>query len=95
MPVDEPGEGSEEAAAGDDENSGAGGDPDDDGSGASADFLFEPSVEMMVNDFDDEQTLEEEERLAAAESEDPNAELSSLQRVRAGGGGRTSNPDVH
>lgn len=36
---------------------------------------------MMVNDFDDEQTLEEEEALAAGEAEDPNAELSSLQRV--------------
>lgn len=32
------------------------------------DQLFEPSVDMMVNDFDDEQTLEEEENLAR----DPN-----------------------
>lgn len=47
----------------------------------SKDSLFEPTVDMMVNDFDDERTLEEEEALAAAESEDPNAELSSLQRV--------------
>lgn len=35
---------------------------------------------MMVNDFDDEQTLEEEERLAAKEMIDPNAELNDLQR---------------
>lgn len=35
---------------------------------------------MMVNDFDDEQTLEEEESLAAKEMIDPNAELSDLQR---------------
>lgn len=34
---------------------------------------------MMVNDFDDEQTLEEEENLAAKEQGDPTAELSSLQ----------------
>lgn len=44
------------------------------------DTLFEPSVEMMVNDFDDERTLEEEEALAAYEAEDPNAELSDLQK---------------
>ncbi|XP_065165683.1 mesoderm induction early response protein 1 isoform X1 [Atheta coriaria] len=44
------------------------------------DKLFDPSVEMLVNDFDDERTLEEEEALAAGESEDPNAELSSLQK---------------
>lgn len=35
---------------------------------------------MMVNDFDDEFTLEEEERLAAKEMVDPNAELNDLQR---------------
>lgn len=28
------------------------------------DKLFEPTVDMMVNDFDDEQTMEEEEKLA-------------------------------
>ncbi|XP_068916407.1 mesoderm induction early response protein 1-like isoform X4 [Tenebrio molitor] len=44
------------------------------------DKLFDPSVDMLVNDFDDERTLEEEEALAAGESEDPNAELSSLQK---------------
>lgn len=35
---------------------------------------------MMVNDFDDERTLEEEEALAAREAEDPAAELSTLQK---------------
>lgn len=45
------------------------------------DSLFEPSLEMMVNDFDDERTLEEEEALAATETDDPNAELDNLQRV--------------
>lgn len=54
--------------------------------GTAADSLFEPSVEMMVNDFDDERTLEEEEALAATEAEDPSAELSNLQRVFLGGG---------
>lgn len=48
----------------------------------NGDSLFEPSVEMMVNDFDDERTLEEEEALAATEAEDPSTELSNLQRVR-------------
>lgn len=42
--------------------------------------LFEPTVDMMVNDFDDERTLEEEEALAAGEQQDPKAELSSLQQ---------------
>ncbi|XP_019873452.1 mesoderm induction early response protein 1 isoform X2 [Aethina tumida] len=44
------------------------------------DKLFDPSIDMLVNDFDDERTLEEEEALAAGESDDPNAELSSLQK---------------
>lgn len=34
----------------------------------------------MVNDFDDEQTLEEEEMIAENDGQDPNAELSDLQR---------------
>lgn len=46
------------------------------------DKLFDPSIDMMVNDFDDERTLEEEEALAAKEAEDPNDELCSLQKVR-------------
>lgn len=50
-------------------------------SNMNKDKLFDPSVDMMVNDFDDERTLEEEEALAAKESEDPEAELCSLQKV--------------
>nr|XP_026483636.1 mesoderm induction early response protein 1 isoform X1 [Vanessa tameamea] len=42
--------------------------------------LFEPTIDMMVNDFDDERTLDEEEALAAGEHQDPKAELNSLQR---------------
>lgn len=45
------------------------------------DKLFEPSLEMMVNDFDDESTLELEEKIASKEDEDPNSELNSLQKV--------------
>lgn len=48
----------------------------------SDDKLFEPSLEMMVNDFDDESTLEQEEKMASTEAQDPNAELNSLQKVR-------------
>jgi hypothetical protein len=44
------------------------------------DDLFEPTVDMLVNDFDEEQTLEEEEALAAKDGHDPGAELSDLQR---------------
>jgi hypothetical protein len=39
---------------------------------------FDPSAEMMVNDFDDERTLDEEEALEG--SEDPQTELSNLQK---------------
>ncbi|XP_072402413.1 mesoderm induction early response protein 1-like isoform X5 [Diabrotica undecimpunctata] len=35
---------------------------------------------MLVNDFDDERTLEEEEAIAAGESQDADAELSTLQK---------------
>lgn len=44
------------------------------------DPIFEPSVEMLVNDFDEENTLDEEEALAATEQIDPGQELSDLQR---------------
>ncbi|XP_055316853.1 mesoderm induction early response protein 1 isoform X2 [Sitodiplosis mosellana] len=47
---------------------------------SSDDKLFEPSLEMMVNDFDDESTLELEEKMASTEAQDPNAELNSLQK---------------
>lgn len=48
---------------------------------AGDDKLFEPTLDMMVNDYDDESTLELEERMASTEAQDPNAELNSLQRV--------------
>ncbi|CAD7013633.1 unnamed protein product [Ceratitis capitata] len=46
---------------------------------SSADATFEPSIDMMVNDFDDEQTLNEEEALAAMEHQDPHDEIATLQ----------------
>jgi hypothetical protein len=36
---------------------------------------------MLVHDYDDEQTLAEEEALAIAGGEDPQNELNSLQKV--------------
>lgn len=54
----------------------------DDSPSKEKDNLFDPSVDMLVNDFDDERTLEEEEALAAGESQDPSAELSNLQKVK-------------
>lgn len=52
----------------------------DDSSSSKDDSLFEPTVDMLVNDFDEEQTLEEEEMLAAKEQIDPGEEISDLQR---------------
>lgn len=53
-----------------------------DKSSPTKDKLFDPSVDMLINDFDDERTLEEEEALAAVdEGEDPINELSDLQKV--------------
>ncbi|XP_065367980.1 mesoderm induction early response protein 1 isoform X2 [Calliphora vicina] len=43
------------------------------------DATFEPTIEMMVNDFDDEQTLNEEEALASLESQDPDEEINTLK----------------
>lgn len=43
------------------------------------DATFEPTIEMMVNDFDDEQTLNEEEALAAMESQDQDEEITTLK----------------
>ncbi|XP_046405488.1 mesoderm induction early response protein 1-like isoform X2 [Ischnura elegans] len=48
------------------------------GNGTNMDKEFNPSVDMMVNDFDDERTLDEEEALEG--SEDPQTELSNLQK---------------
>ncbi|ENN74347.1 hypothetical protein YQE_09317, partial [Dendroctonus ponderosae] len=44
------------------------------------DKLFDPSIDMLVNDFDDERTLEEEEALAEGEANDPSTELSNLEK---------------
>ncbi|XP_055857738.1 mesoderm induction early response protein 1-like [Episyrphus balteatus] len=46
----------------------------------TGDTTFEPSIDMMVNDFDDEQTLTEEEALAELESQDPADEIETLQK---------------
>jgi hypothetical protein len=58
------------------------------GTGGSADpglpdDEFEPTAEMMVNDFDDERTLDEEEALEEA-GEQQN-ELCDLEKVRRDG----------
>lgn len=50
-------------------------------SSAGKDKLFDPSVDMLINDFDDERTLEEEEALAAGDTDDSILELSNLQKV--------------
>ncbi|XP_046438140.1 mesoderm induction early response protein 1-like isoform X2 [Daphnia pulex] len=42
---------------------------------------FEPTAEMLVHDFDDEQTLAEEEAIASAGGEDPQNELNNLQKL--------------
>ncbi|XP_073812849.1 mesoderm induction early response protein 1 [Musca autumnalis] len=47
-------------------------------SSASKDETFEPTIEMMVNDFDDEQTLNEEEALGALE--DAEEEINTLKQ---------------
>lgn len=44
------------------------------------DITFEPTIEMMVNDFDDEQTLNEEEALASLESQDADDEIDTLKK---------------
>ena len=49
--------------------------------GDVGDQEFEPTAEMLVHDFDDEQTLAEEEAMAIAGGEDPECELNSLQKV--------------
>lgn len=46
---------------------------------ADRDYEMGPTTEMMVNDFDDERTLDEEEALEG--SEDSHNELSNLQKV--------------
>ncbi|XP_075954752.1 mesoderm induction early response protein 1b isoform X1 [Anarhichas minor] len=49
------------------------------GSAASVDHDFDPSVDMLVHDFDDERTLEEEEMLEASDETNAN-EIEDLAR---------------
>ncbi|XP_030375525.1 mesoderm induction early response protein 1 isoform X2 [Scaptodrosophila lebanonensis] len=44
-----------------------------------ADITFEPTIDMMVNDFDDEATLNEEEALADLEAHNPEDEIATLR----------------
>ncbi|XP_034120081.1 mesoderm induction early response protein 1 [Drosophila guanche] len=44
-----------------------------------ADTTFEPTIDMMVNDFDDEATLNEEEALANLEALNPDDEIATLR----------------
>lgn len=44
-----------------------------------ADTTFEPTIDMMVNDFDDEATLNEEEALADQEAHNPDDEIATLR----------------
>ena len=46
--------------------------------GHESDNDFDPSADMMVNDFDDEHTLDEEEALDESENFD---EIDDLQKV--------------
>lgn len=50
------------------------------GSAGSDDHDFDPSADMLVHDFDDERTLEEEELLEAADDTNAN-EIEDLARV--------------
>lgn len=50
------------------------------GSAGSDDHDFDPSAEMLVHDFDDERTLEEEEMLEASDETNAN-EIEDLTRV--------------
>ncbi|KAL0269283.1 UNVERIFIED_CONTAM: hypothetical protein PYX00_007075 [Menopon gallinae] len=51
---------------------------DDKNMDSNGDLIFDPSAEMMIQDYDDERTIDEEE--AMENNEDPQAELSNLQR---------------
>lgn len=50
------------------------------GSAGSDDREFDPSADMLVHDFDDERTLEEEEMLEASDETNAN-EIEDLARV--------------
>lgn len=47
----------------------------------AADAEFEPTAEMMMDEFDDERTLDEAEAEAAIEGEDQEEEINNLQKV--------------
>ncbi|KAH8290397.1 hypothetical protein KR054_002675 [Drosophila jambulina] len=74
-----------------------------------ADTTFEPTIDMMVNDFDDEATLNEEEALADQEAHSAEDEIATLREESempieellakyggggGGGGGMASSPAV-
>lgn len=61
------------------------------GSAGSDDHDFEPSADMLVHDFDDERTLEEEELLETTDETNAN-EIEDLERVssRSQNGGSSS-----
>lgn len=50
------------------------------GSLSSEDHDFDPSAEMLVHDYDDERTLEEEEMME--ESKNFSSEIEDLEKVR-------------
>ena len=47
----------------------------------AADTEFEPTAEMMMDEYDDERTLDEAEAQAAIEGEDQQEEINNLQKV--------------
>lgn len=47
----------------------------------AGDTEFEPTAEMMMDEYDDERTLDEAEAEAANEGEDQEEEISNLQKV--------------
>merc|ERR1712008_165236 len=61
---------------------------------------FEPTADMLVNDFDDERTLDEEEQME--QGSDPDDEIDNLQKEQdmpieellAMYGGKTTDPDA-
>ncbi|KAH8266293.1 hypothetical protein KR038_010078 [Drosophila bunnanda] len=68
-----------------------------------ADTTFEPTIDMMVNDFDDEATLNEEEALADQEAHSAEDEIATLREesempieelLAKYGGGMASSPTV-
>lgn len=52
------------------------------GSLSSEDHDFDPSAEMLVHDYDDERTLDEEEEMME-ENKNFSSEIEDLEKVRA------------